>query len=189
VCYGEIDTTSGELSYKYDNRIIVEAIYLMLNMDDFGVLHHALRLDSKLKSNFILRQSIKVSISYQQRNFHRVFKYILELPHLIGAIASLKLSEMRKEMFHIFSIAYNSQSLKVPCEFLQRLLIYDTTEALLLHLRDLGIHNEEEKSPEAINFNRKKFHNKIIVSYFSFHIILFFSYGLCAEIFSFFYLS
>jgi hypothetical protein len=83
----------------------------------------------------------------------------------------LNLSQIRKEIFRIFTIAYSSQVLKVPLDFIQRLLLYDEQLNLLKHLSDLGIHenSNEKETSIGINFNRKKFDNsKSIVSVYFF---------------------
>ena len=169
-CYKEIDEMNVG-KYKMENRIIVEAIHLMLNINDFGTIQRAIKLDKAIKSSFVLGTAIKISINFHRRNFHKLFHDIQELPHLVGAIASLNLSQIRKEIFRIFTIAYSSQVLTVPLEFIQRLLIYDERLSLLKHLSDLGIHenSNEKETSIGINFNRKKFDNsKSIVSVFIF---------------------
>jgi len=165
-CYEEIDGMNVG-NYKMENRIIMEAIHLMLNINDFNTIQRAIKLDSVIKSSFILGTAIKISINFHRRNFHKLLHDIQELPHLIGAIASLNLSQIRKEIFRIFTIAYSSQVLKVPLDFIQRLLIYDEQSNLLKHLNDLDIHenSDEKETAIGINFNRKKFDNsKSIVS-------------------------
>lgn len=174
-CYEEIDEMNVGNSYKMENRIIIEAIQLMLNIDDFNTIQRAIKLDSAIKSSFTLRTAIKISINFHRQNYHKVLHDIQELPHLVGAIASLNLSQIRKEIFRIFTIAYSSQVLKVPLEFIQRLLIYDEQSNLFKHLSDLGIHenSNEKEIAIGINFNRKKFDNsKSIVSGFLFYLFL-----------------
>lgn len=160
-CYEEVDVQCMKGSYKIQNREIIESIYMMLNMNETSSLERALKLDIKLKASFIIGKSIEVLISYQQRAFYKTVKHISKLPHpIICAVAALRLPEIRKEMLHVFSIAYNSSSLKVPLDFLQRLLVYDKSSTLLKHLREnLGIHDSPD-SDDAIRFDRKKFDSK-----------------------------
>lgn len=133
----------------------------MFNMNETSSLERALKLDIKLKASLIIGTSIEVLVSYQQRAFYKTIKLISKLPHpIICAIASLHLPQIRKEMLHTFSIAYNSSSLKVPLEFLKRLLVYDDSATLLKHLSEnLGIH-DSPTSDDAIRFDRKKFDSK-----------------------------
>lgn len=164
-CYEELDEMEENSNYRLHNRIVIESIYLMINMDDCGALTRAIKLNSDLKSAFVMQIAIRISISFHQRNFYKLLNDIQELPHLVGAIASLKLSDIRKEIFRIFSIAYSNQTLKVPLEFLQRLLIYDEKALLLKNLHDLGIHDGDKNHIDEIVFNRKKFDSaKSIVS-------------------------
>lgn len=148
-----------------ENRTVVEAIYLMFNLNDTKALHRAIRLDATLKSSYIVRSSIKISLNFHLKNFYKVLRDIQELPHLVSAIASLKLPQIRKEILNAFSIAYNSSTFKVPTDFLQRLMVYDHKEILERDLKDLGIHVANEENPNAVKFDRKKFDSsKSIVS-------------------------
>lgn len=155
---------SGE--YSMENRIIIEGIYLMLNMNDTSALHRAVQLKPSIKTTFIIRMSIQISLNFHLKNFYKLLRDIQELPHLVSAIASLKLPAVRKEILAMFSIAYNSSTLKVPIDFLQRLLIYDETENLTKDLNDLGIcSSSSEEKPAVVKFERKKFDSsKLIVS-------------------------
>lgn len=170
-CYEELDLSNINENYRLQNRIIVESIHLMLHIDDYSSLQRAIKLDSKLKSSFSLKTAIRIAINFHQRNFHKILTALQDLPHLVSAMAALSLSIIRKEVFRVFSIGYNSQSLKVPLEFLQRLLIYDEKSMLLNHLRDLGIHETRDiggdDDDDAVLFSRKKFNSlKSIVSTF-----------------------
>lgn len=169
-CYEEMDNTgSGE--YVMENRIIMESINLNLNIDDFGTFQRVIKLDQVIKSSFVLETSIKMSISFHQRNFYKFLHYMQELPHLVGAIAALNLSYVRKEVLRIFTIAYSSQSLKVPINFIQELLIYDDKMNLVRHLNELCIHeNIDDVTISAVNFSRKKYDStKFLVSIYYSH--------------------
>lgn len=163
-CYDEMDRLNQQ-EYALDNRTVVEGIYLMFNLGETSALQRAIRLGEKLKSTFIIRSSIHISLNFYLKFTYKFLRDVKDLPHLICAIASLKLPKARKEMLNEFSIAYNSSTLRVPVDFLQRLLIYDETETLIRDLKDLGIHNENQDMPTAVKFDRKKFDsNKSIVS-------------------------
>lgn len=161
-CYDEIELEeSGQL---LENRPIIEAIYLMLNIDEAACLRRTLQLNLLAKSTFVIRTSLQISINFHMKNFYKVLRDIQELPHLVCAVASLKLPQIRKEVLQMFSIAYNSRSLSVPVDFLQRLLIYDEMKSLSRDLTDLGISGDGEE-PTTVVFNRMKFDaNKSIVS-------------------------
>lgn len=163
-CYDEMDRMSQH-GYSMENRIIIEGIYLMLNLNDATALQRTIQLNSKLKSSYIVRTSIRIAINFHLKNFYKLLRDIQDLPHLVGAIVSLKLPQIRKEILQIFSIAYNSSTLKVPTDFLQRLLIYDKPEHLIKDLKELGIHDGDEERPTNVKFDRKKFDSsKAIVS-------------------------
>lgn len=164
-CYEEMDW-HNQREYSMQSRIIVEGIYLMLNVDDTTALQRAVQLNPTLKSSFIIRTSIQIALNFHLRNLYKLLRDIQNLPHLLSAVASLKLPQVRKEILRVFSIAYNSNTLNVPFEFLQRLLIYDETKVLSKDLTSLGIQLDESgDNPSKVIFSRGKFDtSKSIVS-------------------------
>lgn len=162
ICYDELEFEKHE--HALENRETIEAIYLMLNIDNPVSLQRTLQLLPAVKSSYIIRSSLEVSKNFHKKNIYKVLRDIQDLPHLISAVASLKLPQIRKEVFQMFSIAYNSRTLSVPIDFLQRLLIYDEIEILSRDLADLGISGDVEEKTKVV-FNRSKFDpNKSIVS-------------------------
>jgi SAC3 domain-containing protein 1 len=169
ICYDKLDLMKKEDGYKSQNRQIIESIYMLTNMNEFCAWERALKLDARLRESHLIKQSIGILIAYHQREFYKILQAIPKLPSpIVCAIASLQLCEIRKEMLQMFSIAFNSQSLQVPVNFLQRLLIYDDSKILFSHLHLLGILDSPSSSsaPQEILFNRKKFDStKTLVSY------------------------
>lgn len=162
-CYEELERLNQPNAFE--NRTVIEAIYLMFNIEDANALQRAVRLNQKLKSSFVLRIAIKTTLNFHRRAFFKVFRDIQSLPHLVGATASLKLSQLRKEVLRVFSIAYNSSTLSVPADFIKSILIYDDIKILLKDLENLGIQSVNREEPIKVNFNRTKFdNNKSIVS-------------------------
>jgi SAC3 domain-containing protein 1 len=163
-CYDEMDRL-GLKDYSQDNRVVIEGLYLMLNMDDTVALQRAIRLDPPIKKSFIISKSIHIALNFHLKSFYKVLKGIQELPHLLSAVASLQIARLRKEILHVFSIAYNSSALSVPFDFLQRLLIYDELEPLIRDLRGLGIYDDNDQNPTTLVFRRTKFDSsKAVVS-------------------------
>lgn len=162
-CYEQLDEFPGKPSYNKNNRILVEGIYLLLNMSNIRALQRGIKLSPDLKSSFIIKTCLQMSLNYSTGNYFKVLQNMCELPHVLAATASLKLPEIRTKILHIFSIAYSSTILKVPLEFLQKLLIYDDQNHLTADLIHLDIQNDN--TSQAVLFNRKKFDtNKSIVS-------------------------
>lgn len=163
-CYEELKMF--EPLYNRRRTEIIEGIYIILNMGDTAALQRAVRLDSSLKSSFIIRTAIKISLNFHLKNFYKVICDIQTLPHLLCALASLKLPQIRKEIFKMFSIAYNSRTLSVPTEFLRKLLLYEDNKILIKDLRQLGIDGESDDLPTHVIFNKAKFDaSKPIVSF------------------------
>lgn len=164
-CYDEM-CRLGQHEPSMENRIILEGIYLMLNVDDTAALQRAVQLNPTLKSSYIIRTCIQISINFHLKSYYKVLRDIQNLPHLLSAIASLRLPQVRKETLRVFSIAYSSSTLNVPIDFLQRLMIYDDAEILSKDLKSLGIQlNENGDKPSNVIFSRGKFDtSKSIVS-------------------------
>ncbi|CAO1327217.1 unnamed protein product [Diamesa tonsa] len=162
-CYEQLDEVPGKPSYNKNNRILLEGIYLLLNMSNTRALQRGIKLSPDLKSSYIIKTCLQMSLNYSTGNYFKVLHNMCNLPHILAAIASLKLPEIRTKVLHIFSIAYSSTTLKVPLDFLQKLLIYDDQSQLIADLIHLDILNDNT-SP-AVLFNRKKFDtNKSIKS-------------------------
>lgn len=152
-CYDELNGSRSAV-YSTERRAIIEGIHLMLNMDETSALQRAIRLNAKLKSSYIIKTAIEISINFHTRDFYKVIRDMQDLPHLVSAVASTKLPYIRKEILRMFSIAYNSRSLLVPIKFLKSLLVYDEKDVLLQDLKTLGIDSEDGK---AVMFDRNKF--------------------------------
>ena len=162
-CYEQLDEMPGKPIYNKNNRILVEGIYLLINMSNTRALQRGIKLSPDLKSSYIIKTCLQMSLNYSTGNYFKVLHNMCDLPHILAAIASLKLPEIRTKILHIFSIAYSSTTLKVPLNFLQKLLIYDEQSHLTTDLIHLDILSDNT-SPSVI-FNRKKFDtNKSIVS-------------------------
>jgi hypothetical protein len=157
-CYDEIDIAKQE-TYNNSNRILVEGIYVLLNISEENSLRRALMLNSTLRSQPTMRNVVEIALNMHTRNHYRVIRGISELPHILCGVASLKLREIRKEILKSFTIAYNSNSLRVPTDFVFQLLSYERLDDLRSDLKNLGIFEETENST-SINFNRKKFNTE-----------------------------
>lgn len=155
-CYDEID----EKNYHHNKRILIEGIYILLNLSEENSLRRALNLKFMFRYSLTMQTVLEIALNMHTRNYFRVIRLISKLPHILCAIASLKLIEIRKEVLKSFTIAYNSNNLRVPVDFIIRVLNYDRIEDLQLDLNNLDICNNETENSTSINFNRKKFNIK-----------------------------
>jgi SAC3 domain-containing protein 1 len=151
--YDELD----EKKYHYNKRIIIEGIYVLLNLSQENSLRRALNLKFSFESSFTMQTVLKIALNMHTQNYFKVIHLIPRLPHVLCAIASLKLMEIRKEILKTFTIAYSSNNLRVPADFTLRVLSYDRIEDLQCDLKNLGICYDETENSTSINFNRKKF--------------------------------
>ncbi|CRL06418.1 CLUMA_CG019518, isoform A [Clunio marinus] len=162
-CYEEMDEMDQD--YNQDNRIIIEGIYLMLNINDPNSLHRLIQLNSTFKSSPIIKLCIIIALNFHQRNYYKIIRDIQRLPHIICAVATLILPQLRRNLLYNFSIAYSSNTSTVPLDFLQRLLIYDNTEILVRDLIELDIQSKAEEKLTAVKFNRKTFDKNKTISH------------------------
>lgn len=163
-CYEELDGDDMSDEYTIEKRSLIEGIYLMLNLGESSALHRALKLNNALKTAYIVKMSIRISINFHLKHFFKVIRDIQDLSHIVAAVASLKLPHIRMEVLSVFSIAYSSKTLKVPVDFITKILVYDEKSKLVDHLRHLGIYDETDENPTAITFNRGKFNRTVLMA-------------------------
>ena len=137
--YDQLDLMGNEECYSLENRVLIESIYLLLNLGDPEALQRAIKLKTRLKSSFVFNSSLKISVNYFKGCNFLVLRDIQDLPHLPAAIASLKIPEIRSRILKAFAVSYNK--LSVPLEFLQRILFYGSKQQIIIE--DLNRFNLE----------------------------------------------
>lgn len=154
--YEQLDfNTSSKESYNFENRVVIESIYLLLNLGDSEALHRAIKLNTRLKSSYIFASSLKISMNYFKGSNFLVLRDIRELPHLSAAIASLKVTEVRYRIIRSFAVSYNK--LSVPLEFLQRVLFYESTQQKIIEeLKNFNLEILEHEKGIFVKFDKSK---------------------------------
>ena len=153
-CYDEMD--SKLIEYNQKNRVKIEMLYLALNLGNTEAITRAISLPKSIRKNLDIL--IKMSIEYLQGNLFKVVSLMSQLPEIQCAIASLKLQTIRRELLLRFSVAYQSKSLTVPSEWLQKVLLYENRDLLLqdCHYYGLEIVNRTDVRFERIKFDTSK---------------------------------
>ncbi len=113
-CYDELDLLNCRHFYSKNNRILIESLYIVLNLGDTDSLNRALNLPDHIKSANLLRTSFKLSIDFFTNNFYRVLQSVPKLPHILAAVASLKMPIIRQKMLERFAVAFSNKMLSVP---------------------------------------------------------------------------
>lgn len=131
-CYDDLylnGTTQEEISFKDEKiRIFMECLYLLFNLGSPEALHRTLKVPKNIKDAPLFRKVRGISLNFFCRNYFKAISEIQDLPHLLSAIASLKLQEIRRHILEMFSHAYNSKTLVVPLDWLSRILFQESAE-------------------------------------------------------------
>uniref|UniRef100_A0A336M416 CSON011834 protein n=1 Tax=Culicoides sonorensis TaxID=179676 RepID=A0A336M416_CULSO len=151
VCYD--DLPRSQLS---DNRITIEALYLIFNLGRSEALLRGISLPKIVKKYPLIKLALKISINFWQNNHFSVLKQMKDLPPMLLAVASLKINHIRRHLLLTFSVAYSSKQLSVPIEWLRRVLMYDEKDKtidLIDHLKYYGI--EYSNATQTVKFEKK----------------------------------
>lgn len=97
----------------------------------------------------------QIAINYYQGNFYRVLVGIQKLPHILSAIAALKLQTLRRKLYLVFAHAYTSKQLFVPAKFVCKLVLYADVSNLLADCKYYNIKLNEDKS--SLQFQKSDF--------------------------------
>ncbi|XP_011207456.2 germinal-center associated nuclear protein [Bactrocera dorsalis] len=153
-CYDDIDVNSLNLS-ELNRRSFVEAIYLLFNLGTTEALNRALSLPTEVSKNETFDLAYRIAINYYQGNFYRALVGIQKLPHILSAIAALKLQTLRRKVYMVFAHAYTSKQLFVPATFLCKLFLYEDVRNLLEDCKYYHIKLSEDKS--SLQFQKSEF--------------------------------
>lgn len=153
-CYDDIDVDSLNLN-ELSRRSFVEAIYLLFNLGTIEALNRALSLPTEVSKNETFDLAYQIAINYYQGNFYRVVVGIQKLPHILSAIAALKLQTLRRKVYLVFAHAYTSKQLFVPANFLCKLVLYENVTNLLADCKYYNIKSSEDKS--SLQFQKSEF--------------------------------
>ncbi|XP_055602164.1 SAC3 domain-containing protein 1 [Uranotaenia lowii] len=135
-CYEDLDQESVE--YDRNQRIQMEGIYLIFNLGSMEALSRGINLSKDLREH--LKIHLTLNLEYIRANFYKVLEGFQSLPPLETALASLKLSEIRRQMLLRFSVAFQSKQLTVPLDWIGHILHYRDDELNLI-LTDCEYYN------------------------------------------------
>lgn len=157
-CYDEVYAESGLGNMNLNeirSRNFIESIYQLFNLGSIEALKRTTCLPAEIKTDSIFREVSAIAINYHQGNFYRVLQGIGRLPHILCAIASLKLQTIRRQVFLVFASAYSSKQLVVPAEWLRKLLLYNNKTEVVADCKYFELEYFSEK--EAIRFYKTDF--------------------------------
>lgn len=133
-CYDDLFVSGEEMSFKEEKtRIFMECLYLMFNLGSAEALQRSLKLPKVIKTSELFVKVRRISFNFFCQHYFKVVAEIQQLPHLLCAIASLKMQLIRRNILEVFSHAYHSKTLVVPLDWLSKVLEQDDIEGTLEH--------------------------------------------------------
>ncbi|XP_052737841.1 SAC3 domain-containing protein 1 [Bicyclus anynana] len=152
----DICKTSPELYY---DRILIESLYILSNLDDIHPLHRYLALPGHVKKASALKLAYYIALANMNNNYVRVLKLSKHLCPLTFSVLSLYLPTLQRKALHAMSHAYNSKHLVVPVEVLKQWLAFNTLEEVRAICIHYGMSLVREK--DGICFEKAKFKNNV----------------------------
>ncbi|XP_014604903.1 PREDICTED: SAC3 domain-containing protein 1 isoform X2 [Polistes canadensis] len=143
-----------------DNRVEMEALYILLNIGDVSGLNRALILPEKLRKSEEVKLATKISIAWYLKNYVRVFRLIEKLRPIFVCAVMCNLKSLRRNVLQIMSSGYNSKNLTFPGLKLQELLLYKDVEKLK---KDCELFNLKFTN-ENVLFQKTSFNNQILLA-------------------------
>lgn len=168
-------SSESNCGYNYENRIFLECIYLLLNLGSVEALMRGISTSKQIRLVFInykfyincltlnfsnhrlFKGSLKMCLDYFNCNFYRVLHNIQKLPHILAAIASLKLPHIRHKILQQFSVCYKT----IPIGWTQQVLNYSHEKQLLLECKAYGI--DVDVQAKLLKFVKGKFDGNSVV--------------------------
>lgn len=132
-----------------------------MNLGDSHALSRALKIPTEIRKSEVFHLSFKSSLAFYTTNYYEAIQIMKKLPHLVAALASLKLPLIRQNLMKTFSVAYSSKVLKVPLDWIQKILLYDTEKLLEDDLRLANVEIIYDKSEKFAIFNKSTFNDAV----------------------------
>ncbi|XP_049866797.1 SAC3 domain-containing protein 1 [Pectinophora gossypiella] len=115
------------ITYKLKcDRVLIESLYLLCNLDDLHPLYRYLTLPKDLKSHPQLKLAYSIAVANLKGNFVQVCKLMDRLCPLTFCALCIYLPVLQRKALLVLSHAYSSKSLSVPAAALRRWLRYNS---------------------------------------------------------------
>lgn len=153
-CYDEINSEEEETTIQAKTRIFMECLYMVFNLGNTEALRRSLTVPEHIKKTALFKKVYRVSFNFSCQNYFKTMVEIRELPHLLCAMASLKMQLIRKNVLEIFSHAYNSKTLVVPLDWLSK-IVFQEVEDLKATINHYELELADNKT--SVKFSKSKF--------------------------------
>ncbi|KAL0893532.1 hypothetical protein ABMA27_013727 [Loxostege sticticalis] len=129
---------------SYD-RVLMESLYILCNLDDIHPLMRYLGLPKELKSNLTLELAYKIAIANWKRNYIFVCSVIKKLCPLSFCALSSYLPTIQRQALRVMSHGYSSKQLTVPVATVRQWLHFTSDDEALSVCRHYGLKTEERR--------------------------------------------
>ncbi|XP_067646463.1 germinal-center associated nuclear protein isoform X2 [Eurosta solidaginis] len=136
-------------------------IYLVFNLETLDALNRALSLPKEVSKSEIFNLAHQIAMNFWHGNIYRVFVGIKRLPHILSAIAALKLQTLRRKIYLAFSYAYSSKQLVVPADFICKLLLHENLADVFADCKYYNIEVNVDKL--SLRFSKTDFNSAATV--------------------------
>lgn len=156
-CYDELylKNPQKELTFKKEKtRVFMECLYLVFNLGSHEALQRSLTVPKNVKESALYNQVFKFSLNFYCHNYFKTMADAQKLPHVLCAIASLKMQDLRRKVLEVFSHAYNSKTLVVPLDWLTK-MVFQEVDQLKETLEYYELELNCDKT--AVKFSRMQF--------------------------------
>ncbi|XP_017085279.1 SAC3 domain-containing protein 1 isoform X2 [Drosophila eugracilis] len=161
-CYEELDglEPSREPTIReLDRRCFIESLYQVFNLGSPESFARALSLPGYVRQDATFKLCFDICLAFQQGNLYKVLMGFPQLPHILCAVATIKLQAIRRSLLQIFTHAYNNKQLTVPVHYLLRLLLIDGPTGLQDQCRHYNIAITADR--KAVHFNKTDFNHNV----------------------------
>ncbi|XP_017843928.1 uncharacterized protein LOC108600708 isoform X2 [Drosophila busckii] len=162
-CYKQLDEEQQKQKMEatlleLQRRCFIESLYQVFNMGTSEALKRALTLPAQVREDDNFKRTFGMCLEYHRGNLYRVIVAIPQLPHILCALAALKLQIIRRRLLEILNVAYSNKQLTVPSSYLLRLTLC-TTAVLVDQCRHYNIALTPDR--QMVHFSKTEFNRNV----------------------------
>ncbi|XP_053625499.1 SAC3 domain-containing protein 1 isoform X2 [Plodia interpunctella] len=157
-CLGGMDLQNANGISPICDRVLVESLYILCNLDDVHPLLRYLNLPKDIKSIPIVQLSYKIAIAHLKGNFIRLCRLMERLCPLTYCAFFIYLPVIQRQSLRVLSVGYNSKQLSLPTDTVSRWLWLPPAAA-----RELCAHYGLKAGEDSVHFLKSNFNCDVAV--------------------------
>ncbi|CAH3883101.1 unnamed protein product [Pieris brassicae] len=147
-----LDLLNLEDSKTMCDRVLVECLYILCNIENYQPLVRYLGLPSYIKRNPRLKLVYEIAIANIKNDFIRVCRLSHRLCPLTTCVFVIYLPRLQRNSLLIMSSAYNSKQLTVPTTILQDWMLFNSVVDVTECCKHYGLNVDN-----GVQFNKLSF--------------------------------